>query len=297
MKKFLFYLMLGFTFYSLTTCQQTETEFGVAEKYLPTPELLRNGIVNKYYTHEKRANSYTPMTNVEYRAYFLGEYPNELRHNYYNPAMEITTAKTFRFEDDSMLLYDEQRFFIGDTVAAVIQKNAARDWQNDSAQLEKTVQRSWGSQRWEAQQQSSRDTLIEGKAAKIFEGTTLYSQVNQGSQYQNQSKIKEIYVQDIGLYSLEFRDSIRQIKMELVAQIPYEIFRKQQKHSRKRVAYIDPKKVMDKSGEFELCKTNNYIYDYYNGQEEAYHYRGGKKEMWSVIKEHLNVLVLRGLRL
>ena len=280
--KNLLFLLLPLLFLA---CQSQELPFGIAADYLPKSDLITQGIVNKYYIHYKKKDSHDTATDIRYDSYQLTD--NKLVQHFYNPASELQIRKAFSFDNNQMRLVKEQRYYRNDTFTVDIAKQVIIDWQQPISSSEKMIQFDWGFRKWETQQQSIKDTTVLNKPAKIFTGLLNYTQLYQGDTVRNEGIYKEIYVQDLGLFSWALEDKESYSSMELIEQIPLADFQKKAKHNRKRIAYINPEETLDKGTSFKPCGKNNYIYDYYNGQGD-YHYKGGKKEIWKIIKAQLD---------
>lgn len=270
----------------LLACQNQEPPFGIATNYLPESTLLQKGVVNKYYSHHKKKDSYDTSTDIRYDTYeWEGE--NKLLQRFYNPAYDLEVSKKYLFNDNQMSLVAEKRFFQKDTFNVEIDKGLLLDWEKAIGQTEKKIEFDWGTRKWIRTQKVIKDTIVLNKPAKIFTGTLSYTQVYKGDTTNTNSIYKEIYVQDLGLFSRTYEDDESNSRLELVEQIPLAAFQKSARHTRKRVAYINPDKTLDKNTTFKTCGINNWIYDYYNGQED-YHYQGGKKEIWTIVKSKLD---------
>jgi hypothetical protein len=284
MKHFQFLLC----FFLLTACQSDEIDLGLAKEYFPSSQLLKDGVVNKYYIHYQAADSRDISTHVVYRSYQAKS--NVLYYNYYEPDFSLNIKKEFVFRDNQMLCLNELRFQEGidrDTLKVTYANSVVKDWAAPKSESKKTVDYAWGKRTWHIFQEKKIDTLVLEKPATIFLGHQDVSTFWKGDTTKVRQSYKEIHVKDLGLFYQEISNEKGRNWMELVEQIPLDEFKKQAKHGLHRVAYIDPEKSLDKAKAFELCKVNNRIYDYYNGQQ-ILHYKGGKKAIWKIVNQALD---------
>ncbi len=267
------------------SCESPSTDLGIATNYLPSETLLQKGIVNKYYVHRQATDDKDISTHIEYRSYQL--VGDKLIHNYYDPDFKLSVRKEFQFDNNQMILSHEERYWRQDTLTVRIIKSKEINWENQTGESQKIIQHSWGTREYQSKQISNQDTSVLNNSAKIFKDRVKVIGITETDTFPYNYQVKSIFVKDIGLYSQIVQDSLSRHWKELVEQIPLEEFQKQASHGRHRIAYIDSTATIDKKDSFQLCGIHQYIYDYYNGRQ-LIHYKGGKKAIWSTIKNHLD---------
>lgn len=277
-------------FLLFNSCQIPQLNFGKASTYLPSKKILAEGIVCKYYVHQKKHDSEDISTHVEYQSYQVKN--NKLYIYKFAPDYRQTRSKEYTFNNDKMILEKEVHYSKRDTFFADISKPTSRDWALQEADFKKTTFYNDGWKNEISKQQIKNiDTTYLDEKSKLFEGKTFSTEDNEIDTFKRDSRYKEIYTKNLGLTFWSSTDSTKTYWMELVEQIPLKLFKKQAKHGIRRVAYINTNKAIDKNENFELCHFNNYIYDYYNGGPKLL-YKGGKKEIWNIFNEQLDTTKL-----
>ena len=278
-------LLILFSLLVYFSCQPTVDHLGVAKDYLPAPVHLKKGVVNKYYNHVTRKKGQGIITDMFYRSYRLSDNGDLENHSYY-PDYKPSAFRIFRFENDQMILDTETQFNRwNDTFQLDIHKPILRNFAGQESTLEKEINNEHGVSKWIAHQQTMRDTVVMDRPAKIFEGVEDFSFTNESDTSRTHRQFKDVYVQGIGLYSRVLKDTNITYNIELVEQLSMDEFNRKSEHGLHRVAYIDPDSAMDKETPFQTC--DEYIYDYYNGEQKL-HYNGGKKAIWEVVNKRLN---------
>jgi hypothetical protein len=275
-----------------TSCQPTLHHFGLAGSYLPLPEHLAIGVVNKYYFHYQSEDGYEKSTDILYHQYRQLD-DQRLSISIYNPALELTDRQIIRFQEDKMLVEDEIRLYRGETLHVLLENNVLLNWKQDTAQYVSTVHYPYGiteNNSWE--QTAIRDTTLMNRPAKIFS-----HQQKQVYQYPDrddrnyQIAIVDTYVQGFGLFSRSYIFEEGTGSLELVKQMPQADFEALRRKVPPKVAFIDPNNTLDAFSTFAPCNENGQIYDYYNGDPDA-HYRPGKRGLWAVFNQQIDPALL-----
>ena len=279
-----FILLLSILFINFVSCSAPKPELGIAGKNFPDAYYLKNGIVNKYYLHYKSKDGYDTSTNIQYREYKFNN-ANKLTINIYNPAMELEQSIEYSFSNDIMMVENNAVYFRGDTLYYEIIQPELINWSNNEAALYKSkIDYKQGLVRnISLEYVFLKDTVILNKNAKVF----LSKQINRDSSVKNPKmevayNYRNIYMENIGLFSFNCEWDKGFTYLELIEQIPKKDFDKMAAHGIKRVAYIDPEKRMDKNSDFNICQKTEAIVDYYNADPDAA-YIGGKKALWPTI--------------
>lgn len=274
----------------LVSCQKQVSPLGMAADFYPPAEELRSGIVNKYYLHYRSADGYERSTDIRYYLYELNK-DGSLETTVYNPAFEPIVRTTSRFEDGREIAEAQEQFWRLDSFPSQIVKNVATDWTADTALLITYTTFTEEIEEEQMIRQLSRyDSLAEGRVLKVFhkERSRLYHYPEEEDKSYS-SKLVNTYAQGLGLYSREIGFEEGVMTMTLVEQFSSAELRKRQAATPKRVAYIDPRQVLDKNNHFAPC--GDYIYDYYNGNPDAGPI-GGKRVLWRYLGEQLDESLL-----
>lgn len=285
------FLLLGLLFL-FTSCQPSLSQLGPAADYYPADDLLRKGVVNKYYFHYTSADGYEQSTDIRYYAFRLLP-DQQLETTGYQAGYEPTMRSQTYFSEGQQLLAHQEQYWRGDTFPVEIIAPQLLHWEGDTTYLStKTFYNNGTEEVMTLRQTATQDTLIAGKPAKIFHQQRerhYHYQVREDKDYQ--TKIQDTYLQGIGLYErkMEFKEG--KVKMELVEQMPWKTFLKRRAAVPERVAYINPVSTMDDGVNFKICDPKGYIHDYYNGHPDG-GYVGGKRALQEVFSTQLDQALL-----
>ncbi len=261
--------------------------------FLANPDILKTGIVHKYYYSITEKGGYTSETDIEYRYYQQGKTSNELIEKRYNPAFKQDWESTYQLQGNKVKL--EQRStmnWYGDTLNFGLgDERIYLNFGTDEALSEVSISYPNGFSRHITQEtRAIGDTLINEMPAKIVtrNRTIVNTKVDQTVDT-TEVKIKEIYVQNFGLWSMVGEDDKQSYELILVEQLLPEPFKKMAQHDMKRVGYIDFDKTLDKEKPFSLCKRQIEMVDYYNSSDVANraHFIGGKKPLKAYVFDRL----------
>lgn len=272
----------------LASCNSLQPEFGLANDYFPSAQYLREGIVNKYYSHQTSSSNSDVVTQIRYNAFQLKS-ANELKASSYNSAMELVSETLYRFEDNKMKIVEAKEYAGEDTLFTQIKSPEIIDWAGNDALYAYEFENLRGRLTKASQRQlASKDTVVEGRKAKLIYQESTYKNLLNGDSAVFELKFIRTYAQGIGLYGYHMTYERGATRLELVEQIPLKEFQKMADHGIRRVGYIDPRSVLDPDSGFQLCGRHDDVADYYNGQDKRAQYVGGKKAIWELTNKHLD---------
>lgn len=280
----------------LAACQPTISSLGTAADYLPPTELLRKGVVNKYYLHYNSADGYNKSTDIRYHLYRLAA-DDRLEITTYDAGFQPLDRRLTFFQDHQQIVEQQEQYWQGDTFPATIISPVLLNWQGDTARLETQTTFNQGTEEKFLLRQTHRvDSLLDNQPAKIF-----YKEREQHYHYPEredrsfQAQIRDTYLKGMGLYAREMhveKEGI--VRMELVEQMPHKTFLKRRAAAPKRVGYINPANTMDNGTAFKTCHPEERIHDYYNSYPDA-GYRLGKRGLEAVFQEQLDTTLSIGV--
>jgi len=272
---------------TICACQTSKFDFGRATNYLPSKKLLKEGVVNKYYTHQKKHTSQDISTHIMYTT-FQSE-NDKLLSKLFDPDYSLVRSSTYSFKDDKMILLKEIQYEGKDTFKTKIVEPILKDWasQHSFTERERRYSEGWKSVLRSTQERNV-DTTFLNRPSKLFEGKSFRVNSNETDTFKINTTYKEIYTENLGFSYTEWEDSTTKYWIELIEQMPLKEFERQARHGLHRVAYIDQDETLDKNEPFELCEVNDRIYDYYNGGATNI-YKGGKKAIWNIVNQYLDV--------
>ena len=147
--------------------------------------------------------------------------------------------------------------------------------------------------KFNSRQTELKDSTVMDSPAKVISFASNNYRVFRGDTMRWVFDSENVYVKNIGLYTHKFETDAGRYRSELVEQMPLSEFEKRAAHGLKRVAYIDPEKVMDKGSNFETCERYDKIFDYYNGDPDG-SFIGGKGALWQAIIPQLEKEAIEG---
>lgn len=260
------------------------------DHFLPSPDNLKRGIVHKYYlTDAPKDKNDQPRSVVQYR-YYKQDKAGVITEQRFSPSMRLTLERQYTLNGTSVKLQANKWINYQDTTHYEIgENNTFINFEGEPMRYESSIEYESGFKRqYEQTIEGVRDTMIEGKLAKVVRSSgSSYTENVEGKKDTSQTVNQEIYVQNMGLWYAQNETEDFFYEMSLVEQIRPKAFQEMQAHGVKRRAYIDPTQALDKDEAFELCKLEHEIYDYYNETPHA-GYIGGKKPLWAYIVQRLN---------
>lgn len=250
----------------LNGCANESVDWGKAGMYFPSPSLLTNGIVNKYYEHHDFTDGSSSFILVKYLKYAIND-NGQLVETEFNVGFEPVSETVFDFDSSRQLINSELRFSSRDTLVSEVLIPTIVDW-NDQKSVFK-LKRSFPngqSSILEGILLEAESGVIEDKKTKTFEYQLIFSDENGEQTAEYESEIT--YREGIGRFSELLLVPNRTIKTELIEQMKVEEFEKRSNHGIKRVGYIDPAKILDKEP-FALCNPLSELKDYYNSTPDG----------------------------
>lgn len=292
LKAFLFIGMLIRIFpiffsFLILSCQPAGSELGIAADYLPQGEHLKEGVVNKYYSHTQAGPNSSPHSIFFYESYQLLE-PNKVLINSFNAGFELYQSRTFAINDNEMILLEEKSIHLSDTINTEILEPNLLNWNNSGGgTFERIINYNKNyKELYKEQQKKVGDTMMLNRKAKVFEKSRMIQNLASGDTIINEHQFKVIYSEEFGLFSLVDKNLENEFNLELVEQMSLKRFQEQAKHNRKRVAFIDPEETLDQGGDFALCGLHMKVADYYNSSPDG-HYSKGKRVMVNLINSKI----------
>jgi hypothetical protein len=286
MLRLYFYLGILLLWGSCNTAASLPDE---VQPYFPSPQLLQEGIAQKYYFHYQEKGSSDIATNINYTVYRLTS-DSRLEMKEYNADFSPVRYRIFSFDGGQMLIDHYQQYQRQDSLAHEIIQAAFRHFEQDSSL---SITQMEGDAQIQAQQTNTKDTILLERAAKWMEGYYL-TQAEGTENPQSLVTFKECYAAGLGLCERYAANEQVSIRVELVEQFPLSAFRQMQNHGKQRIAYIHPDSTLGYRPEFQLCNTTADIIDYYNPEDDI-GYRGGKHALWQIIRPKLKPELLNGI--
>ncbi|AXT55240.1 hypothetical protein D1815_05520 [Aquimarina sp. AD1] len=267
------------------------------ERFFIPKGVENTGVVNKYYRNLYLKDQQNVRTYIDYsvtKKINDSTYSREI----YGPSFKMQSSNQFNIQGNHMIEVSAERIYGKDTLTAVYpeqNKNFYLTFDKDTVHYRsKLVNEKSRYVDMSKTITMVKDTMIASKPAKIIAlniiDTTVYGE-NQKSVTNFHSR--NIYVQDLGLYSSTLTTDAFKMERVLVEQLLPSEFNVLSKHNIKRVGYIDFNKTIDKDKELELCTDQEFIADYYNGGNDRAGFIGGKGSLKRLIFSKLDINKLR----
>ncbi|WP_405206542.1 hypothetical protein [Aquimarina sp. LLG6339-5] len=267
------------------------------ERFFIPKGVENTGVVNKYYRNLYLKDQQNVRTYIDYS---LTKKINDSTYSreIYGPSFIMQSSNQFNIQGNQMIEVSAKRIYGKDTLTAVYpeqNKNFYLTFDKDTVYYRsKLVNEKSRYVDMSKTITMVKDTMIASKPAKIIAlniiDTTVYGK-NQKSVTNFHSR--NIYVQDLGLYSSTLTTDAFKMERVLVKQLLPSEFNVLSKHNIKRVGYIDFNKTIDKDKALELCTDQEFIVDYYNGGNDRAGFIGGKGNLKRLIFSRLDTTKLR----
>ncbi len=252
--------------------------------YFLRPDISeQQGIVNKYYVHQRSNNQSEIKTDIEYRQLQqLGE--NLFQEVTFNAGLQknghLILEKTdtgIKVVSEYMIVQDNYVVFKGDTIQCRIADSLWMQLPNPSIDFSKSW--SFRGRVITREQKSSylTDTIINGIQCKILEGNANTTISFEKDTTEIESQSSEVYAKNIGLLYKKTWNENSSYEYELVEQISNTEFNKMLDKARYRVGHIDTLNVLEGSPSVKTCEYFDKILDYYNDKDSGY--LGGKGKL------------------
>jgi len=255
--------------------------------YFPAPQLLEDGVAQKYYFHWREKSSNKIATNINYLTYRLLS-DGSLVTEEYNTDFRPVRFRTFRFEEGQMVLQHHQQSVNEDTVSYEVVQPFFRHFTQDSCFASILTS---DNAAIEIQQTVAADTTQLDRAAKYLRG---YYRTRGDDAAWSTSTFEEFYAEGLGLCKRYASNEQVEIELTLIEQIKLSDFEQMKAHGKHRVAYIDPDRTLGYRPDFKLCTTTGAIIDYYNPEPDIT-YRGGKHALRKAIQPQINAELLQSV--
>lgn len=241
--------------------------------FLTKSDLLKDGIVHKYYIHFDDHDKYSEVaSHVEYRSYQSAD-QKRLISNIYDPAFSMTRHLEFEVTEDKLKAISDIRYLPirNDTIENDVLSPIYLDLK-DAEQSYKTSSRKRISFR---KQLGLKDTTILNYPGIIVEGKYITTSFMDSDTVIVEEPYREIYLKGFGLFATYFFTEEGTYHRELVEQIHLKDFLKRADHKIERIGFIKEEDALVKDENFQPC--GDFIYNYYNDQVSEV-YVGGKYE-------------------
>ena len=278
MKKTSNLLFLLLLFYG---CQSPDLGMGLAQPFLPSEDLLHQGVVNKYYHYFTSHDNYDKTTDISYTLLKV-EKPGQLIWKDYDAGFQLTRDRIYEMDGAEMKLKSELSIFRTDTVYSSIEKSTQINWETGVSDFEKTIVNFVAHRHWVVKNTSFKDTIINDIPARVFYRDYKVDIKSQRDTSVSEFTLIETYYSGFGPFKMEYENKRGFRESELVEQMLYAEFEKRANHGIKRVAFIDKENMMDSESDFSPCYSIPEIFDYYNGDPAA-GMKGGKYELKKAI--------------
>ncbi len=273
-------------------CQSVSNQLGEASPFLPNASLLKDGLVWKYYVHQKHKSWNTPKTDIEYVEFRLNE--DNLEVTEYDAEFKPTHFFVIKMEGPRWRLDSEFAFkYYGlseeelSKYESDIEEDVYMHWSEQSANLKKSQVLTHWSTKTATTQNEIKDSIVDEKAVRLFSGEQIYEVTPNDKETQTyNNKWEQTWTEGLGLTAHISKSDDWNTEMELVELMTREAFTKRSNHGTHRVAWIDQTKAIDKGNDFKPCFSESKINDYYNDDDAKF--EGGKGAIRAMLDLHLN---------
>lgn len=267
----------------LFACQ----EDNLVLRHFPSQSIFKEGFANKYYNHFKPYDrNLEAKTRISYATYQLLE-DGQLKIENYNAGFELSSYQYFHIEKTTLHL-DSAWYIAGeDTLRVEIEAGATKNFlPSESCFYKENYFYQDAQHQYISHQFESKDSLVDGKSARLFLFNRSYRNLDLDSTLQSW-QAKELYLENLGFFYGWEQGDEGIFETELVEQMPLTAFKESAQHGKMRVAYIDPKESLGSAPNFKLCGSENNIADYYNGEPDG-GFRLGNKVLLNHLKASLS---------
>lgn len=268
----------------LIACEQKSGDHPVF-KYYPPNDVFEDGYVNKYYRHYYPKNQDArAATEITYSKFWKED--DRIIIERYNAGFDLAGITELRVSDSEIFterLMDIRRM---DTTEVEIVNPVSSRWstsEGDPYKLRYLFSEEY--YQFTESQQSVYDTLIEGKAAKVFVNNGAYKNEESG-EVTNEYTDTTIYIAGLGFFESKSENENYRLVAELLEQMPVDEFERRADHNKHRIAYIDPENTLDANEDFSICGHERFIADYYNSTPDG-RYIHGKRALLDTVYKNL----------
>ncbi|RME94882.1 MAG: hypothetical protein D6772_13940 [Bacteroidetes bacterium] len=262
---------------------------------LPSPQMLQEGVVNKYYFHYLSNNAYEKSTDIRYYAYELTT-ADDLRLTIYNAGLEKMSELDMQITATGIMCRRIVQYLSGKAQETALLANTFLSWEPDTSNLIVITEfGEMGSEYLQIQQTSGLvdTTFLHRPATRVTYQRQRDYTYAQGEDQHFESTYTDYFVAGIGLAERRYTFAEGRGQMELVKQMSRADFATLRESVPKRVGYIDPEQTLDAYGYFQPCNDPNSIYDYYNGEQKAA-FKSGKRGLEKALRSRIDPSFIAG---
>lgn len=282
---------------TILSCSSSTENLPAGLQYYPDIELLKEGIVFKYYYHQGKKVA-QPKTDIVYRKMVLKD--NIFINEDYNAAFEKTYFYEIKIEGskwksiaEKSIDYRSVHKEMSREYNYTLMDNVHTDWEENDALLEKKIMDGENGNRIERTQSEIRDSVNEGRKIKVIKGKQTFYPIRGGEENEPfEYDMLRQYEEGLGMTKSVVSNKDYEYKMELDEIMTLKEFEKRAGHGTHRVGYIDTLLTLDDHTLFDPCFHPAKINDYYNDQRAEF--IGGKGRLRSILKENLDSEKLGG---
>lgn len=278
-------------------CYACNTSTESYERFFIPKGASNQGIINKYYIHNSPKDNQTVKTTLDYSV--VKKINDSVYEQInYNPAFTTSSIREFSILNDKLKELSHERYYSRDTLVAAYEntsENYFLTFGKETATYNAKLKTK--SENYITVHQTTKfikDTTIASKPAKIVEqdiaNTFVFGTKPKDTMHFH---YRNIYVQDLGLYSSTLTTEKNRLERVLVEQISPDAFEELSDHDIKRVGYIDFDDTIDKNLDFNLCSDHKSIFDYYNGRNDRAGFIGGKGNLKKLVTKQLDTTKLK----
>ena len=269
---------------ALFSCEHKQPDFGAASSFYPPEEILREGVVNKYYEHFQYSDGQASLIRVRYHHYQLHD-DGKLAETIYGAGFDPIVYKEYAFDSSRQVLLHEETYNDFDTVSSEIISDGYFHWSQQSNVFKVLRSFPFGDYAIEVIQLDWADQVIDGRNTRTFDRQVLTDFRNGESS--NSFHTEMIFAEGIGLYAEHSKHATFTLDKELVEQMPFVEFNKRSRHGLKRVGWLNPERFIDKDREFSPCGALDSVRDYYNAEPDG-RYTKGKNGLVRDVRSRLD---------
>lgn len=244
--------------------------------------------MNKYYEHRLPLNADAKkLTRIFYEAHKKTS-PTTFTTERYNAGFQLERIAFKRVGENSIYLDSAITIWRVDTIQHAIEKNRLSNWKLEAMEgphYKSEINFGDVVIQIQEKQLDVYDSVIDNKPAKVFVTEALNTRIVADTSITEWNN-KAIYLQELGLFGSISASDKNTWQTELIEQMPLSKFERLARHKKKRIAYIDPTKTLDKDSNFQLCMHETLISDYYNAHPDG-QYKHGKAALIDSILTNL----------
>jgi len=289
------YFAILFTVFILG-CSKNTKQLPAGLQYFPDIDLLKEGIVSKFYYHKGKKTA-QPKTDIVYRKMVLKD--NIIIYEDYNAGFQKTylyeleidnnqwkfvSQKSFHYRNNNDVLMTEYSY--------TFKNNIHTDWEENEASYEKSIMYDGQGSRVLNRQIEILDTIDQGNKVKLIYAERSFFSTDDEDTELNKLKISKRYEAGLGLTQTVMNNDEYNYNLVLDEIMTVDEFEQRADHGTHRVAYIDTLKTIDDHTQFQPCFHPAKINDYYNGNDSGF--KGGKGRLWALLNDKLNPLKIEG---